>query len=170
MNAENEDAPQITIEEAQAVIEEARRLGIEIKPPEPRLWPLEATFWRLAERPKAIIALWRVWREDGDYCEAWKLWRRCEALRAKGQQPEPFVGWDIFFRHGAKMAYDEIGRPYHLFLIGFTRAFGIPPLNPTSKKITEEVRRAIRRWNVGKLNRAAWEITNDAEDGFWPAL
>lgn len=135
--------------------------------------PITAFYFKSGS-PKAAIALWNVWHEDKDYRRERKRWRALEAA-ADDLKKEEDRQWRRWTKEpDSKEKFEGLCRVNESaekrckvvndFLETFAERFGIPPINPKSRNIEQEARQAIRRWNVGKFNRAAWEISNDFED------
>jgi len=136
--------------------------------------PPITAFYVKSGSPKAVIALWNRWRSDRGYCGEWNRWREMEVAAddLKKWEDNEWLRWvrkpDSKEKCEALNKINESSQKrcevVDGFLAAFANRFGIPPINPNSKAIGGDAQQAIRRWNVGKFNRAAWEISNDFED------
>jgi len=123
--------------------------------------------------PKAITALWKVWRQDSGYRRAWDCWRRI--LRNEKKQKRaldnawkqlksvPYSGEHHAKRCELNQAEFRLWNRKRRFLTSFAKRYGIPPLDPKSTQINYDVAKAIQTWTVGKWQQPVWTVDDKVD-------
>jgi len=141
------------------------------------LEPPITTFRSQTGSQKAIVALWKVWRDDDRYKKSWSRWQQFVRLERKfkrvldvewkQRKSKPNTQENRQRLHELNWQESRLHWRKARFLRGFAKRYGLPPIDPKCgivkfmEGVEKDVQRAIGAWDIGRWHKAVWRVDDE---------